>query len=233
MIRVNLNPKEELESQIWFLPDLLVLLLVFLVAYSFVEGQLASVQDQITQTIASRDDFNEKTKKIQPDLEKFKNLGKDKENLLVKLRALQAITGSRIAKFKPLIAIEHLQNLKPESVWLTSLTADDAQLNFEAMALDNILVAEFITALKSTQFQDIDPADLRTQVFFSSVNLSGTAVVGAAAVGAAGADNSNGDGTVRFRLTVSIGERLPPDPAAGSKQARAGQFMATGVRRWM
>ena len=232
MIRVNLNPKEELESQIWFLPDLLVLLFVFLVAYSFVEGQLGNVQDQIAQTIASRDDFNEKTKKIQPELEKFKNLGKDKENLLVKLRALQAITGSRIAKFKPLIAIEHLQNLKPESVWLTTLTADDAQLNFEAMALDNILVAEFITALKSTQFQDIDPCDLRTQVFFGNVSLSGTSSVGAPGA-APGAEGVGAGGTVRFRLTVSVSERLPPDSAKGSKQAGNGKSVARGVQRWM
>jgi hypothetical protein len=229
MIRINLNPKEELESQVWFLPDLLVLLLVFMVAYSFVEGELAKVQDDIAQTIASRDDFNERTKKIQPELEKFKNLGKDKENLLVKLRALQAITGSRISKFKPLIAIEHLQNLKPESVWLTNLNADDAQLSFEAMALDNILVAEFITALKSTQFQDIDPADLRTQVYFSNVSLSGTTSVAAPV----SVEPGRGDSSVRFKLTVSIGERLPPDPAVGSKQARDTSSDSREGRRWM
>lgn len=218
MIRVNLAPREELDSQFWFMPDVLLLLVVFLVANAVVEGQLTGLQDEVAQTMASRDDYNERAQKIQPELEKFKNLGKDKENLLVKLRALQAITGSRIAKFKPLIAIEHLQNLKPDGVWLQSLSVEDTQVGLDALALDNILVAEFITALKSTQFQDIDPSDLRTQVFFSNVTLSGTSSVGPVE-GVNQPTDVSGGGTVRFRLTLSIGERLPPSPAPGSKQA--------------
>ena len=149
---------------------------------------------------------------------------------MVKLRALNAITDSRLAKYRPLIAIEHLQNLKPEAVWLMSLTVDDAKIELEAMATDNVLVAEFITALKSTQFQDIDPADLRTQVYFSEVTLSGSTVV-AAKGGAAGQGETKSaeDSVVRFKLTLSVGERTPPAPPSGNKQA---SIIQVGGRAW-
>jgi Tfp pilus assembly protein PilN len=220
MIRVNLVPKEELESQIWFLPEVLCLALVGLSLYLVVDGQMETLKDTIAQSVASRNEFNEKANKVQPNLERFKTLGKDKEALMVKLRALHAITDSRLAKYRPLIAIEHLQNLKPESVWLTSLAVEDGKIELEAMAMDNVLVAEFITALKSTQFQDIDPADLRTQIYFSDVTLSGTTVAQDRAVQN---PDSNGkepaEPVVSFKLTLSIGERTPPAPPAGNKQA--------------
>ena len=144
---------------------------------------------------------------------------------MVKLRALNAITDSRLAKYRPLIAIEHLQNLKPEAVWLTTLTVEDGKIELEAMATDNVLVAEFITALKSTQLQDIDPADLRTQVYFSDVTLSGTAVVvEKSQSGVQGEANAPEESVVRFKLTLSIGERAPPAAPAGNKQASVTRF---------
>ena len=230
MIRINLVPKEELESQVWFLPDLIILLLVGFALFTFVDGQMSGIRDSIALVTANRDDFSEKTKQIQPTLERFKSLGKDKENLMVKLRALQMITDSKIAKYRPLIAIEHLQNLKPESVWLSSLNVEDNKIEFEAFALDNILVAEFITALKSTQFQDIDPSDLRTQVYFSDVTLSGTSVV---EVLTGGAESESG-GAVRFKLSLTISERSPPEPVPTNKQAARGSgFQHRRGRQWM
>ena len=220
MIRVNLAPKEELESQVWFIPDLVVFLFVAFVVFSFVESAMTGVKDNIAKVALDRDDLNEKTKAIMPTLERFKTLGKDKESLMVKLRALQMITDSKLAKYRPLIAIEHLQNLKPDSVWLLGLKVEDNKIEFEAMASDNILVAEFITALKSTQFQDIDPSDLRTQVYFSQVTLSGTNAVesvGSAASGSLPVPTENV--TVRFRLSLVISERTPPAPVRTDKQA--------------
>ena len=220
MIRVNLVPKEELESQLWFLPELLCFLLAGLAIYLVVDGKMEALKDSIAKSVSNRNELTEKTTKLQSGLERFKNLGKDKESLMVKLRALNAITDSRLAKYRPLIAIEHLQNLKPEAVWLMSLTVEDARIELEAMATDNILVAEFITALKSTQFQDIDPADLRTQVYFSDVTLSGTtAVVERAQASSQIEAKAPEESVVRFKLTLSIGERTPPAPPAGNKQA--------------
>ena len=225
MIRINLAPKEELESQLWFLPELILMLVVGFVVFTVVALEMSDIKDNIATVTATRNDFNEKAKLILPKLERFKTLGKDKESLMVKLRALQMITDSKLAKYRPLIAIEHLQNLKPESVWLSSLTlVEENKIEFDAFATDNILVAEFISALKSTQFQDTDPSDLRTQIYFSQVVLSGTSAVEAMpGQNAASGESSDGSGTVRFKLTLTISERTPAAPAPTDKQARSGR----------
>lgn len=225
MIRINLAPKDELESQVWFLPELFLMLIVGFIVFTVVSLEMSDIKDNIATVTATRNDFNEKAKQILPKLERFKTLGKDKESLMVKLRALQMITDSKLAKYRPLIAIEHLQNLKPESVWLSSLTlVEENKIELDAFATDNILVAEFISALKSTQFQDIDPSDLRTQVYFSQVVLSGTAAVEAApGQNADSFESSDGSGSVRFKLTLTISERMPAVPVPTDKQARTGR----------
>ncbi len=232
MIRINLAPKDELESQFWFLPELFLMLIVGFVVFTIVSLEMSDIKDNIATVTATRNDFNEKAKQILPKLERFKTLGKDKESLMVKLRALQMITDSKLAKYRPLIAIEHLQNLKPESVWLSSLSlVEENKIELDAFATDNILVAEFISSLKSTQFQDIDPSDLRTQVYFSQVVLSGTSAVDAAPGQSGTADDpSDGSGTVRFKLTLTISERIPAAPAPTDKQARISLY---GGWPWM
>lgn len=238
MIRINLAPKEELESQFWFVPELIVLILVIMAANAFVDSQLIAIQDQIASINLSRDSFNEKSKSIKPQLDRFKNLGKDKDALMLKLRALKAITGSRLSKYRELIVIEHLQNLKPESVWLTNLTIDDSGMAFDAYATDNILVSEFITALKSTQFQDADPSDLRTQIFFTDAILSGTSEMGLNLLQntpdqPGSTPGSKTGGTIRFRLVLPIGERSVSDADSTEKQAWLDIESNRGGGSWM
>ena len=57
--------------------------------------------------------------KLNPDLERFKGLDKDIQTLNIKLDALKNITVSKISKYKPVIVLEHLQNLKPDGVWFS------------------------------------------------------------------------------------------------------------------
>lgn len=238
MIRVNLVPKEELESQLWFAPELMVLILVAFAGNTWVDSEISLVQDQIAEVSASRDAFNEKAKKIKPQVDRFKNLGKDKDALMLKLRALKAITGSRLSKYRELIVIEHLQNLKPESVWLTNLSIDGTSMSFDAYASDNILVAEFITALKSTQYQDVDPSDLRTQVFFTDAILSGTSEMGVNLLEGQSSNNGAtrpqdaGGGTIRFKLVLPIGERSVPEAQDKNNQASHEMRIIRGGLAW-
>lgn len=63
--------------------------------------------------------------------------------------------------------------VRPE--WQTGLEQDDVVL--VGRAFDNLIIAEFMSALKATRSQDLDPQDLRTQVFFSEVLLDLTETV--------------------------------------------------------
>ena len=57
--------------------------------------------------------------------------------------------------------------------WYDALVVGDNNVKIKGAAFNNILVAEFLTALESTKTQEVDPVDLRTYVYFDpSVLLS-------------------------------------------------------------
>lgn len=177
MIKVNLCPVEELESPYWYVPDLAVTLGVALAGYLGVQYYFGTIQtsiDSVNQSIASLDTS---TKQLEPDLKRFESLDDDIRRLNDKLGALQSITVSKIERLKPLILLEHLQNLRPTGLWYETLdigipTPNSFQI--KGHAFDNVLTAEYMMALRSTESQDMDPSDLRTQVFFKNLTLKGT-----------------------------------------------------------
>lgn len=181
MIKINLCPIDELESQYWYVPDLAVAVVVAIASFLGVQYYLGTIQEQIETTAASTQSLTDNTEKLAPVLARFKDLNRDIEELKTKLDALQAITVSKISKYKPVIVIEHFQNLKPEGVWFDSLKVgspdNPASFELKGQAFDNVLTAELMTALRSTESQEPDEADLRTQVFFNKLALDNAVVL--------------------------------------------------------
>jgi len=194
MIKINLCPIDELENQYWYVPDLVVTALVGVAVFLALQFYLGTIQNEIDVVLADVASLEESTANLSPDLERFKHLGKDISDLNSKLNALTSITVSKIAKYKPVIVLEHLQNLRPEGVWFESVrigfgdpvakggaagatnqppdqAASEDSFEIRGQAFDNILTAEFMTAIRSTDSQDIDSADLRTQVYFNDLTL--------------------------------------------------------------
>ena len=193
MIKINLCPIDELENQYWYIPDLVVFVLVGLIAFAGINYYHDGVREDMDKLTAEKQSKTASTEKLLPDLERFKNLGSEIAELDSKVKALQAITVSRIAKYKSLVVLEHLHNLKPDGVWLNSLKiggenkkndalnvaagpnpsgiTDDETFEISGQAYDNILTAEYITAIRSTGSQEADAADPRTLIYFSDLTL--------------------------------------------------------------
>ncbi len=193
MIKVNLCPVDELENEYWYIPDVLVLIAVAIAAFIAVNSYHDTIREKIDALTAEHQSKVESTNKLTPDLERFKNLGSDIAELETKIRALQAITVSKLGKYKLVIALEHLQNLKPTGLWLTHVTLGDAgkedsdlaaqfdkrgnkqsqtdAFSIEGQAFDNILTAEMIAGMRSTQNQDEKSADPRTKINFEEIIL--------------------------------------------------------------
>lgn len=213
MIKINLAPEEELEDKLWWLPMVLGAVFVFAGTYFVVDHYHEQIR---IETIAINDEAAENQRgfeELRPKSQEYKARSEEKRDLENRLAALSRITESKILRYRPVILLEHLQNLKPEGIWFrtvnllktrqdapeepapapgvpTGQTGDEvaaqaaqARINTEAdmheiviegSAFDNILVAEFLSALKSTQTQEVDPTALRTMVYFSDVKLEQT-----------------------------------------------------------
>lgn len=175
MIKIQLCPPEELENPHWWAADVAVAAIILIAAYFGSNWYLGTIQEEIDRVEASAQSLKESTIKLKPDLERFKTLDADIVALNTKLKALQKVTVSKIARYKPLIAVEHFQNLRPEGVWFKALKIgingkDDFDLI--GQGFDNLIIAEFMTAIRATDSQDKDEGDLRTQVSFTDLGLA-------------------------------------------------------------
>ena len=117
--------------------------------------------------------FIANTKKLKKNVERYEKLKKEEDFLLSKIEAVKEITVSKIARFKPIILLELLQMLKPEGVWFTSYNDNTtgSYINITGKATDYLIVSEFISTLRSTVNQPVNPNDLRSQIYFSKIYL--------------------------------------------------------------
>lgn len=191
MVRINLAPFEETENHLWWVVDAVAVVLIFAITLSGVNSHFAVIEDEIDHYNQEASRYQEKNRSLQSDVDRVRELEGQKDSLLDMKRSAQNITNSKLTKYLPVILIEHIQNLKPDGVWLTSLVVDAGSeesddvaqspegqtqasrrtLIVSGEALESTILAEFMTQIKATKNQEVDPADLRTRVFFSFIDM--------------------------------------------------------------
>ncbi|MDA9951228.1 hypothetical protein N9D31_01510 [Oligoflexaceae bacterium] len=241
MIKINLAPEEELENKLWFVPLVIGAALLFFVSSYALEVYLDDIRVEIEIVENETKEHQRGFEELKSKQEEFKVRDAERGDLENRLAALQRITESKILRFRPVILLEHLQNLKPEGIWFSEVSllktqpvvseefprpaaeiaptgdveegagegveeaetetkpaplsnsqltaqrindeADKHSIKIVGRAFDNILVAEFLSALKSTQMQEVDPASLRTMVYFSEIELKQTVAAKESVIG--------------------------------------------------
>lgn len=180
MIKINLTPIAELENRIWWLPEVAALLLAFAGATFGFEKYIEMRRNEILEISQQTASIRESINRINPQVEKYKNLERDLTQLNTKLNAIKVITLSLPERFRIIISLEHIHNLKPDGVWLRSITFDqgsDDSIVIEGGAFDNLLISEFVTSLKSTNMNALDAVDIRSQVAFEKVSIEQSLLV--------------------------------------------------------
>lgn len=199
MIKINLAPYEEVENQLWWVPDLTVAFIALGAMLLFVDLYLDVRGEELKSVTIQISDLQDSLNAVRSQGSEFDNLQKEISSLDSIKKSLSQITQSKLAKFLPIITLEHIQNLKPDGLWLTSLNTNTATKTIEVQgrAYSNVLIAEFMAALKSTKFQDPDSRDVRTLVYFSKVTL----------VEAAGEVQGGGEGSILreiYRFSIQL-----------------------------
>lgn len=207
MIKINLAPIDELESQYWYLPEAIMLILSISISYFGVQSYLDGIRDEILVTTTQVEEKDKSLKDLTKETARYDQLDKDIARLNQKLDALKKITVSKIDRFKPVILLEHLQNLKPEGIWYNYLSDSSSsnRITIVGKSFDNILVAELMTAAIATKSQEMDESDLRTQVYFDEVRLE--------RVASNGSNSSTGRGQQGNGPTGGVVPEVPEENA--------------------
>ena len=206
MIRINLAPIEEMENPYWWVLDAAVFVVAFAIALAIVNTHFDNIKEQTANRRQNAQAARDEATSLKPKVDRVKELERRRTELSNMLDSVERITASKLSKYLPVILVEHVQNLKPDGIWVTDfeLTAgkrpgfeDDGEaidpedeegfaagdpdgpiapgqrlIKIKGRALSHVVLGEFITLLKATQNQEVDPSDLRTRVYFNQVNLN-------------------------------------------------------------
>ena len=204
MLRINLassgeSVSDEAQDGAWYVFDLIVLAAVAAAGYFAVQYYMSAAKDSIEIVESETRSIRDSISQLQQSIERFNSLEADIQRLSNKVEAIKSITVSVFERYKLLIVLEHLQILQPSGVWYNSLKVEKEKISIQGAAFNNILVAEFLTALESTKTQEVDPVDLRTYVYFDPSRLIGTQATNAQFGGKGGNANA-----VSFNIEVGF-----------------------------
>ena len=197
MITINLAPPEELESPYWYLPDLAAVAVVVILGSFGWDMVLDQTKAEIESLNNEASSYSQSYQEVSSELKRFNDLNKQIEELGQKKRALENITKSKLVRYMPVILLESIQVLKPDGLWVDSIRffeegGDNAEgegipeakvisvapgenypfsIEILGNSFDNIILSEFLIALKATQNQEFEKDDLRTQIYFSQVDI--------------------------------------------------------------
>ena len=127
MIKINLAPAGEFDSPLWWVPDAVTFVVavgaMMLASYLF----LSSVRSEIDIIDAERVKLDQDNQTLKADVDRYAALSKEITELQRIKDSYSRITETKLARYLPIIILEHLQNLKPQGVWFTRVNflADD------------------------------------------------------------------------------------------------------------
>lgn len=173
MIRINLAPPNALKDKIWFVPELLFFLIITSSVYTGVTFFLKSIEDDTARIRAEIESINRDTENLNPDIQRFEQVTKQIESIGEKLQSLESLTVSKVGRYLPIILLEHLQKMKPEGLWFSTLRqeSNESQIRISGGSFDNLLIAEFINSIVATRKRPTDPKDITSYIFFPNVLL--------------------------------------------------------------
>lgn len=177
MIKINLAPQDALDNPWWFVGDIAAVVGIYAAIFLLISTVLETKRESTNEINQQIEALNRDIQQISPEVAKYKNLDSEIKTLNSKLSAMKSITMSKSQRFRAVIILEHIHNLKPEGVWFRKVSIDTPlknDLKITGAAFDNILIAEFMAALKSTSITEADSTDVRTMIAFSDVAITTT-----------------------------------------------------------
>jgi Tfp pilus assembly protein PilN len=132
----------------------IVYILIFTVfLYMYESWNLSSLQDQLNKVRAEDSQLKSKIVKLKKLAGRAPEVEKEVKKMEEKLKIVTDLSKKRLRELK---ALDFLQNLIPDGVWLKTLKYDGIQVNFEGEAITDEDMNTFVDGLdKSGQFEEV------------------------------------------------------------------------------
>jgi len=158
MIRINLLPFREARRRAELRDQLGLVVLAIVVAsglsvmlHLWISARVSGARSEVARIEKRISDY-------EPEMAQLREFEAKRAEVERKLGVIRGLEKSRSG---PVRALDELATNTPPRLWLTSLSAQGSTMDIEGYSLDNEVVAEFLTALGSSEH-------------FGSVDLRGT-----------------------------------------------------------
>ena len=211
MISINLIPEKKSWFPFWILFDLSVVSLVAGLGFVILSKYQTDVDFELENKRASLAEIGSDIGDLDPLTAKYSELKNYETKLATQIDEVRTKALSQFVRYRPVILLEHLQNLRPAGLWFQNIQmmnwkpdADSLPVNsespadlpvatesieegifpatqktveqanaitIEGFALDNIILSDFLSALRATETHDVISGDLRTNLYFRTIGL--------------------------------------------------------------
>lgn len=199
MIRINLLPFREARRRAELRDQLGLVVLAIVVAsglsvmlHLWVSARVSGARSEVKR-------IEQKVAEYEPEMVQLRQFEAKRAEVERKLGVIRGLERSRSG---PVRALDELATNTPPRLWLTSLSARGSTMDIQGYSLDNEVVAEFLTALGSSEH-------------FGSVDLQGTEFVQKDGV-------RLNEFTVTARLTSKSIEEIQAEAEAAAEKASQG-----------
>ncbi|MBK9293200.1 MAG: PilN domain-containing protein [Oligoflexia bacterium] len=135
---------------------LFILPIVFAFGYQKYQKMLSDADLRNLQS--EHEALQAKLKSLDPVISEVERFQEEKRKLNSQLEVIKQLSKERLKNVK---SLDMLQTIIPPKAWLTSLKVIDKKVEMEGMAVDDIVISEFMQAMSTT-------------IYFSNVTLIGS-----------------------------------------------------------
>lgn len=132
----------------------IMLMAVFAVVLVFVENHnVDSLKEEQQRYMIQLNELQAEVDKLKAENSKVSELEKQSKELEDKMKIMKQLSKNRLRELK---ALDYMQTIMPERVWLTTLTYQDEKFSLKGFALTDDDLTDLIQALdKSVFFTDV------------------------------------------------------------------------------
>lgn len=142
-------------------------------AWYFIENESEKFNNQTTIIEREEQKINKKLKDLSGESKKYYSLSNRIQIINNKILSINTLTSNLIRHYKPILVIELLQLLRPENLWFYYIEHDhnNSIIKIGGSALENEMIANYITTLKKTKNKNRLDSNLISQIYFSNTSL--------------------------------------------------------------
>jgi len=132
-----------------FYSRIFILIVPIVAVFAFRQFNAFQARSEVSKLEKKSQELQVKLKELEPAVKEVEKFKEEKKKLDSQLDIIKQLSKERLKNVKSLDA---LQNLIPQKAWLTAVKVKENKVEMDGLAIDDIVISEFMQALENSIF---------------------------------------------------------------------------------